>query len=545
MAITRRAFVRTLPAAAALPAACRDRDAPDAPDAAFVGQSPERGHLLRDRTDWPPPSETIRTEVLVVGAGAAGAAAVWALARAGISDLWLLELEDAPGGTARSGELPRSAHPMGAHYLPAPPPSFRPLFVLLRDLGLWVDGPPGDPLYDGRWLAPAPLERVRFGGMWHEGLAPVGIAGDPAADEAALDAFFAHLRALARRGVGSDGRPLFAFPARASSRDLRHLDRIDFATYLRRERLASPALDWLADYACRDDYGLTAATTSAFAALHHFLARGLEQDRGTRLLVSPRGNDALVRRMLDACPDGRLRTGHVVVRVDPAGAALAFAPATGRTIRFEARSILWAAPRFVLRRVLPAGADPTRPDDVGYTPWRVSAVEVDRAPGGIGAPLSWDNVDAEADHLGYVLANHGETGPPRPGAVLVLYEPFCADTPKALAAARRRLLRSSLDESTGEVLAALEDLHPGIGRHVRHVRIARWGHAMIRPRPGYLFGGSRERAAAPVGAVRPCAADAGGLPLFEEAFAAGIEAAAWAARRAGRTPDPSLALAPA
>ncbi|RMH00068.1 MAG: twin-arginine translocation pathway signal protein, partial [Deltaproteobacteria bacterium] len=418
------------------------------------------------------------------------------------------------------------------------------LFVLLRDLGLWVGGTVDDPLFDGRYLAPAPLERHRRDGLWREGLAPIGL-GDPAEDEAAFARFEVHLADLARRAVGSDGRRLFDFPARASSRDLAGLDAIDFATYLERNGLSSPALDWYVDYACRDDYGLSARDTSAFAGLHHFLARGLEFERGTRLFVSPRGNHHLVEGMLAACPPGRLRTGHAVVAVDPAGAVTAYDVAARRNVRFEANTILWAAPRFVLRRLLPEGADPTHQGDLGYTPWRVSAIEVDAGPGGIGAPLSWDNVDVEADHLGYVVANHGEIGPPRPGAVLVLYEPLVGRTAAELSAARRRLLATPLDAAAAEVVATLEDLHPGIASHVRHVHVTRWGHAMIRPYPGYLFGGPRDRAAAPVGAVVPCAADTAGLPLFEEAFASGIRAAARAIARAGRRPDPDLAHVPA
>jgi hypothetical protein len=57
---------------------------------------------------------------------------------------------------------------------------------------------------------------------------------------------------------------------------------------------------------------------------------------------------------------------------------------------------------------------------------------------------------------------------------------------------------------------------------------------MIRPVPGLLFGGALERARAPIGCVRACATDVGGLPLFEEAFYAALEAADWALARVGR-----------
>ena len=37
--------------------------------------------------------------------------------------------------------------------------------------------------------------------------------------------------------------------------------------------LTSPRVRWLADYACRDDYGLTAEQASAWAGLFYFASR--------------------------------------------------------------------------------------------------------------------------------------------------------------------------------------------------------------------------------------------------------------------------------
>ena len=41
---------------------------------------------------------------MIVGAGAAGLSAAWKLARSGLPDVVVLELEDHPGGTAAWGE---------------------------------------------------------------------------------------------------------------------------------------------------------------------------------------------------------------------------------------------------------------------------------------------------------------------------------------------------------------------------------------------------------------------------------------------------------
>ena len=544
MALGRRRFLSGSAAGLLAPSACASPPRPPL-DAAFVGQDPARGHVLREAgRARPTPSETIRTRVLVVGAGVAGASAAWRLARAGLSDFHVVELEPEPGGTARGGRLPRSAHPLGAHYLPEPPADFPALHLLLRELGIVLSPAESgsatrlDPLA----VCPAPLERHQDGGLWFPGLYPGARAS--AEDDAQWQRFRAHLAELDRR-PGSDGRRLFAFPVDASSRDLRHLDRLSMADYLDRLGLTSPRLRWAVGYACRDDYGTDLAQTSAFAALHHYLGRGLDDHREGRLLVWPEGNAHLVARMLHAVPAGRLHRDHAVTALSPEGEARVLDFASGRTRRFVAESILWAAPRFLLRHVLPQGVDPLPQRALTYTPWRVTNLQVTRAPTGFGAPLAWDNVKIGADHLGYVIANHTEPSTVTdPGAVLTFYEPFPAADVPALVARRRALLAADLPATLQHVRAQIEDMHPGLWAQVSHARIARWGHAMVRPVPGLLFGGTLARAAAPVGAVRPCATDVTGLPLFEQAFASGIRGAQWALARCG-LPTTDLLEAPA
>jgi hypothetical protein len=49
-----------------------------------------------------------------------------------------------------------------------------------------------------------------------------------------------------------------------------------------------------------------------------------------------------------------------------------------------------------------------------------------------------------------------------------------------------------------------------------------------------LFSDALARARTPIGRILPCAADVGGLPLFEEAFFGGVAAAEDALARIGR-----------
>jgi phytoene dehydrogenase-like protein len=462
-------------------------------------------------------------------------------AQAGHTDVRVLELEDELGGTARGGALPRSPYPMGAHYLPVPHPGFVALQELLDDLGLVVGrGAAGAPEYDPRAIVRDPIERHRHRGLWHDGLYPT--SGADAAALAQLERFRSRLRELDRNGA--DGRRLFDLPVWRSSAELRGLDALTMAQWLDAEGFDDWRLRWLCDYGCRDDYGCTIEQTSAFAGLHHFVARGLEDEHDRMLLSWPQGNAALCERLAVRAELGAaLRTGVAVRRIDPDdGTVVAWDSASDETFAIRAQQVLWAAPRFVLRHVLPAGRDPLPRDALTYTPWLVANVELDAPPGGSGAPLSWDNVEIGGDHLGYVVANHLEDLAARRqgGAVVTYYEPRPADDAAGLQARRTELLAAGLPELADHVVSQLTRMHGDIARHVRAIHVCRWGHAMVRPQPGALFSDAAGLARAAVGRVVPCAADVGGLPLFEQAFALGVDAAERALLAVGHRVTPMI-----
>ncbi|NVB43368.1 FAD-dependent oxidoreductase [Pseudenhygromyxa sp. WMMC2535] len=518
-----------------------------APSPRFIGQSPERGHLLRSAELLDSPIDAReRVAVAIVGGGVAGMSAAWRLRKAGLDDLALFELEPWIGGTAASGALPRSPHPMGAHYLPTPPRECVELHELLEDIGLVVGrSHDGSLEYASTAICPAPLERHHYANQWFPGLYPEHEQRPEEAEQ--LARFWETLAALDGRRDGA-GRLLFRLPQRRSAATLAELDRMSMAAWLDEQGLDSWRLRWFVDYACRDDYGCAAAQTSAWAGLHHFLGRGLAQNREGQLLTFPGGNGELVAKIRDharlgtaADGDGSLRRDHLVYAIDPERGELRVRDlVAGRSTLVTAERILWAAPRYLLPHVLPHARDPIATElaagAMSYAPWLVANLELDAAPGGLGAPLCWDNVpiieDPRARNLGYVVATHAEQRDrgSDPAAVITYYEPLVPeeDGPEAVARARARLLAGDARDWGEHVLAAMARMHPALREELRHLHLHRWGHAMIRPTPGLLFGGLLERARAPIARLRACGTDVGGLPLFEEAFYAAIEAADWA-----------------
>ncbi len=574
--VTRRDVLRMGPgAAAAVALGCNLRlpaTAERALDAgriagAVVGASHRLGHRLRDGAR-PEPRQVREVPVVIVGAGIAGLAAAWKLARSGMRDFVVLELEPQPGGNARWGRNDVSAYPWGAHYLPTPPSEATATRELVEEMGLVLDtGPDGQPVYDPRHLCHAPQERLFVDGRWREGLSARDVMQPaPGSSEAAeLAAFEAEMRRFrAYRDV--QGRRAFTLPIAAGASDaaIVALDRLSMREYLDRAGWSSPRLRWYVDYCCRDDYGCTLETTSAWAGWHYFCSRPDDVE----YLTWPEGNGRIVRHFLDRVGPS-VRSGMLVYRVRPtdgagagsvpagvipaggvpAGATAAdgdrasAVPAGGvevdaldtradTTVRFRARHCIYALPRFTAPHAID-GYALAGLESFTYSPWVVANLTVDRPPDG----AAWDNVLYDSPSLGYVVATHQDLRTAPGPSVLTWYLPLAVPNPEA---ARAWMLEQAWHDWASLVLADLVQAHPDIESRVSRIDVMLWGHAMIRPAPGFVWGEARRRAAAPHGAIRFAHSDMSGISVFEEAQYHGVRAAEEVMRTLGHAHATSL-----
>jgi len=543
-----------LPAALA---ACRRGEAvPPLPEGEVVGASDGLGHLLRDgvRAEVPEGAWE-RAGVVVVGGGVAGLAAAWRLLKARFEDFVLLELEAAPGGTARSGERHGVVpYPWGAHYLPAPQKENRALVSLLEEVGV-LEGvdEAGEPVVAEQFLCRDPEERVFYRGRWYEGLYLHAGAGEE--DALQLQIFNSEVDAWAA-WRDARGRRAFDIPVSACSDDAEAtaLDRLSMAEWMDARGLRSPRLRWLVDYACRDDYGLTAEQTSAWAGLFYFASRmkapGVEAQS---LITWPEGNGRLVKHLFEKAR-ARVRLGLAVADIRPAGARsrsgvgagsqnvgadsrsvagggpggveVVAVRADGRTaVGFRADKVIFAAPQFLTKYVVGPyreGAAPAHVGEFEYGAWMVANLFLDERPRpGFGFPPAWDNVLYESPSLGYVTATH-QRGLERGPTVFTYYYPLADADPRA---ARTRLLSAGRDEWADIALSDLQRAHPDIRALTRRLDVMRWGHAMIRPRPNFIWGGARQKAQQPFRDIHFAHSDLSGVALFEEAFDHGLRAA--------------------
>jgi predicted NAD/FAD-dependent oxidoreductase len=492
----RREFIA---ASASVLAACGRGDTPSW-TGGWVGDASALGHRLRDAASTPAPALQRRAGLLIIGAGIGGLAAARAAMRAGIDDIALFDLHDAPGGNSRSHTMAGVPCPLGAHYLPLPGAAAREVSEWLHEIGV-ARHELGRTVYDERQLCHSPQERLFFDGAWHDGVLP---PADPGSATLAQYRRFAERVATAQRDLG------FAMPTQRAPWTPAH------DTHLR----------WYLDYCCRDDYGADASTVSAWAGLHYFASRhgfhapGDADSGRDGVLTWPEGNARLVQHL--AAPLGeRWHAGCVVTRVTAERHDVVvdlWNDRAQRAERWTAAQVVMALPLFVAARIVasPPAALTQAASMVRYAPWLVANLLLARPlldrPG--TAP-SWDNVSYGSASLGYVNAQHQSLSAQPSPTVITAY--------RALPASQRlALLDQPWPNWARAVIDDLATTHPDLPGKVKRIDLARHGHAMSIPLPGV-------RGHASLKALRDgttprlhwAHADLAGYSVFEEAFTAG------------------------
>ena len=532
----RRNFLTAL--AALTTGACQPEAPLPPPTSRFVGYDPAYAHRLRSMR-FPPPDDTRKHGVLILGGGIAGLSAAWRLKRAGYTDFALYEMNEQVGGNARAGGNVISRYPLGAHYLPLPPTEARAVRTMLADLGVLRSGLTNvQPEYDERYLCHAPQERLYRNGKWQEGIVPAHDLTDEEATQ--MRSFFADMQRF-KQARGTDGRRAFTVPRAYASQDplFTALDKLSMAKWMQQRGYTATPLHWYVDYACRDDFGTRHTQTSAWAGIHYFSCRSDSGELADVVLTAPEGN-GWITEALSSRLQAHLNTEAMAIRMGqlPNGTPYAdvFLPLQDRTVRIEARQIICALPLMVARRIWaerPSALD-NYMRSLEYAPWLVANLSLRAEPRErSGAPPAWDNVLYDSPGLGYVNATH-QSLRTRPGPTVLTYYLALADNPSA---SRRLLLGRSHSEWSAEIIKELTRLHPDLPNLVSEVEIARYGHAMVQPRPGVVWSRERTamlRAVAGRGPLHLAHSDMSGFSIFEEANYHGVHAAEAALRALGK-----------
>jgi len=509
----------------------------------MLGPSRELGHKLRDGLVSPSNSTALGAkEVVIVGGGMAGLSAGWWLKRNGFSDFVILELEKKVGGNSVSGANQYSAYPWGAHYVPIANQESEYVRLLFEELNVIARfDKSGLPFYDELYLCHEPQERLFKDGRFQEGLVPK--RGLQKEEEQEIGRFFDRMINF-RNSTGSDGKLAFAIPLDLSSQDPEFikLDKISMADWLHENHFRSKPLAWYVNYCCRDDYGSLSQNVSAWAGVHYFAGRrGHAANAELNSVVTwPEGNGFIVNKLKDKLRD-HITAKALVTQIDDQDQIMEdgvgkdsakldrrakttyLRSDTNKFYSIESDFVIFAAPRFVAMHVLKQlEKPPIDHHDLSYAPWMVANVSLKRIPDATGVPLAWDNVSFYSNSLGYVCATHQEITTREKPTVITYYYPLSDSDPVT---SRQQLYDASSQIWSQRIVKDLESMHPGIGNEIISMDLWPWGHGMIRPSVGFIWGGVRQKMKDTLGNIVFAHSDMSGMSNFEEAQYHGVEAA--------------------
>ncbi|CAN5352145.1 NAD(P)/FAD-dependent oxidoreductase [soil metagenome] len=493
----------------------------------MLGPSKEIAHLLRNHSveDRGAPKEAISTRVTIVGGGMAGLSAGWWLKKHGIDDFVILDLEQDVGGNSSCGKNEIGSYPWGAHYVPICNPESIYVREFFEELGI-IQGhdDAGLPIYDELMLCHEPQERLWKDGSFHDGLVPKrGLQKDELEE---IARFFKTVVDY-RNATGSDGKLAFAIPLDLSSQDSKFLalDKISMEQWLDDNGFRTKPLRWYVNYCCRDDYGSILNNVSAWAGIHYFAGRrGLAANSEPNSVITwPQGNGFLVEK-LKSILTKQIQVGSLVTKVSNENAKVLTTMMDSKTRAYRAISsnfVIFAAPRFVGSKVV-ANQKFAHSQDLSYAPWMVANISLKNLPDARGLPPAWDNVSYYSDSLGYVMANHQDVTTRSKPNVITYYYPLSESDPKV---SRQALYTANPEQWSQRIVEDLQKMHPTIASEIISMDLWPWGHGMIRPTVGFIWGDVRRRMKDRDGNIIFAHSDMSGMSNFEEAQYHGVEAA--------------------
>jgi hypothetical protein len=537
--ISRRGFLSGLAVLGLTPIASRVAGAFPSSDAPkrWTGDNFDEAHqimrnpygLLRDPASWIKHDEM--REVIIVGGGMSGLTCAHLLRD---RDVLLLEREPQTGGVSKSENWNGIEYSIGAAYMIDPEPGEgeepNPNFDLLVDLGLRKK----DEKLD---------EAHNFERRWSHGKDNHCLfTNTEAFSEEEIYSkqnieFFEHV---------SEEGPVPDIPP-TDENLVKALDSISYKQFLYDAKLQekiwkktlgpiSPRAREATEYYFWGAFGTNTWETSAYHGLNFFAAEF------GNILVFPGGNAFIAKRLTQRIHEHNsetIRTGHYVVQIAPDAdkknwSVLAYHQDQVHALR--ARTVIFSSPLFLAKRMIPELPDDQRAaiESLDYRSFVVANILLKQRLDKIfkeekihnGYELTrLHNVDVErqlpevlngnkifSDICTADFASWRQT----PYAVLSVYRPF------PYASGRDRLRYLTYDYVEAEVRrAVLEGLHNhGLeNAHIEDIRLTRWGHPMIIPRPGQMADGTLARARQSQPGLYFAHTDIQGAPAIENALA--------------------------
>jgi hypothetical protein len=459
----------------------------------WTGDSFAPMHAIRDgKWNRQLPTPERQVEVVVVGGGIAGLAVASMLDD---RDLVLLEREAEPGGNAKSGNWRGIDYALGSAYF------------------VDISGAFGK-FYERIGVAPRPVPEPADRML-------TAAPRSPDALEGALRKPFAKLRK--HLGMVAAGPDYPKIPIGEATAAALALDRISFLDYLKQQHV-DPGLFGLIDAYCFSSLGAGADHVSAYAGVNFY------SEIAGPIYAFPGGNAVLARTMaknVSRAGSGRIVTGAAVFAVEPAEEGFARVgwfdsaqPGEPRCI--AARWVVVAAPYFFVGRILRGIETKIAAAMTGLSQGSYLVANC-CFEGGVAAKAYDSWTPGNSSFTDVVDATVALPAAARPAnhSVLTVYAPF-----QDPAQGRNLLLAGDRKALADPIVAELQRFLPHAFAKARlaEVRLTRWGHQHLIPRPGTIA----QMRAMPkrYGNVLLAHSDGQGMPAVESAIAEALQAAA-------------------
>lgn len=477
------------------------------------------GHLLRDPSKvnrlWQEAQKEEEVEVLIAGGGVAGLSATRSLSKAR-KELLLIDPGNEWGGTASSLSYQGLELPLGAHYLVSPPDEAHELLTFLTEAGVIKSWENGLPQYDEKLLIPETSDKEQSfeDGSWRPGINDGGTQGSSKLSK--FEAFYSFLSSL----KGKDGKRWFVVPTGKSSRDPKAMElfQIPFLDYLKENDLWDEVVQDVVDYACMDDYGCLAKDVSAWVGLHYFSCR--PQNYLQRTLSHPSGNGYLVKKLLNTISRANRRKGTILLqsRKKEKQWISLLRDSNGRSYKVKSQQVLFGGKSHALPAIL--GSTPSSLNQNSQLSWLVSNILLKKSAKHYADKFCWDNVIGKSPSVGFIYANFLDQNPDKQAAIT-----HFVPVSSRLGWTLKDFYSKSLNQLQELVLSDFQRALPEVIPEFEEVICRRIAHAMSLCPPGFVLPSINKSTHQLLPGFFAANSDQYGLPLFEEAFQSGIEAA--------------------
>lgn len=453
--------------------------------------------FLRDRQLVPTPDHTEEVDVLVVGAGVSGLAAAAWLEQQGRSPT-VVENDVKPGGAAQSASLAGGLAPLGSVYFVDTTPELQ---LLLDKADITPVDCPEDAYDVGRGTV------VRD--LWTDAVLDTVIADR--ADREGMKRFRDQLLAL------GDRLPPYPLPETLEPWQAA----LDQPAESWVKSFGSPTLMTILNAYSRSSLGALLSSTNVYC-LQNFYASEFGTSFGLQRYTIPGGPGVVTAAVASRLGD--VRAGHVCVRVRQ-HARFAEADCVdqeGRVVRFRARAIIMAGPKFQVPHLvedLPE-LQAQACSMLAYAPYMTIHVVSDEP---LTEPSIYDTWNLNSDSETDVVNPGSVPGNTFDGYVASLFVPMDRF-------ARGQLVHDELFvRKVADIIEQfLRTRSESQRASVREVYAWGWGHGLVIPTPG-SHSGIAQRAARPHGRIVFANADCDAAPAMEGAASHGVRAAGKAA----------------